>query len=100
MFAALLELLSGLWGPSSPETHIARDTRKRANRAYAAAWAARGHGESADQANLLHELQARNVPGSFSTPTADPVLGFYFDRLRAGVDPKSVRAEAAKRHTQ
>ncbi|MCW2801006.1 MAG: hypothetical protein JWQ70_2478 [Aeromicrobium sp.] len=95
MLAALLELVSDLWS-SDPESQLARDTRKRANRAYAAAWTLRGRGGSADQALLLRELQSRNVPGSFSaTVDDDPTLSFYVESWRAGKDPKLVRAESA-----
>ena len=100
MFAALLELISGLWGPTNPETQLARDTRKRANRAYAAAWTKRVREETVDQGHLIHELQSRNVPGSFSNAADDPTLSFYFERWEAGEDPKVVRAVSAKRNVR
>ena len=92
MLASLLELVSGLWGPTDPETQLARDTRKRANRAYAAAWKQRSPASAYDEAPLLLELRALNVPGSFSDAAQDPFLSFYFESWGQGVQPKDVRA--------
>jgi hypothetical protein len=92
MLASLIELVSGLWGPTDPESQIAKDTRKRANRAYATAWKERTSASAYDDAPLLLELRALNVPGSFSDAAHDPFLSFYFDSWRRGADPQEVRA--------
>jgi hypothetical protein len=94
MLAALLEWISNLWAPADPESQLAKDTRRRANRAYSAAWKARGGARADDVTPLVTEMRARNVPGSF---VDDPDLNFYFDRWRTGLDPKAVRAESKVR---
>jgi hypothetical protein len=95
MLASLIELVSGLWGPTDPESQLAKDTRKRVNRAYAAAWKKRTPANGYDDAPLLLELRALNVPGSFSDAASDPFLGYYFESWRQGREPRAVRAHRA-----
>jgi hypothetical protein len=95
MLADLIEMVTGLWGPTDPETQLAKDTRKRANRAYAAAWKKRTPASAYDDTPLLLELRALNVPGSFGDATQDAFLTFYFESWRKGTDPKAVRAHRA-----
>lgn len=97
MLAALAEWMSDLWGPTDPESQLAKDTRQRANRAYTAAWKTRTADGVGDVAILSREMRAHNVPGSF---VRDPDLDFYFDCWRSGKDAKTVRAESNRRRTR
>ena len=96
MLATLIELFTGLWGPTDTERPLSEDRRKRADRAYGAAWRARDRGALDDGGLLLRKLRAANVPGAFQDPTSDPFLSLYFDSWRAGKDPKWVRAESRR----
>jgi hypothetical protein len=94
VISALIEMFGGLWGPTDPDGQLAKDRRKRADRAYEAAWKARDRGALDDGGLLLREMQAANVPGAFLDLAADPFLSLYVDSWRAGKDPKLVRAES------
>lgn len=89
MFRELMESIIDFVPLSNPEKQLAKDSWKRANQAYAAAWKTRG---AADE--LRAEMQARNVPGSFVD--ADPGVQPYFDAWALGKAPATVRAESRR----
>ncbi len=96
MIVDLFDRITGLWGPTDHRAQLERDTRKRANRAYKAAWKRRVNEPVDSDAPLLRELRAHNVPGAFAKAQSDPTLMFYFSQWRAGRDPETVRAESQK----